>query len=61
MTPEKILKIIADNYSYFHNKVIKATNEREYCMYSYAMQGVYCIILDIQKEGNLDVKSLLGL
>ena len=61
MTAEKILKIIANNYLYFQHKKLKATTEEEYNQYNCALQGVYCIMMDIQKEDSDNGKTLLGL
>ena len=61
MTAEQILKIISNNYLYFQHKKMKATTEEEYNQYNCALQGVYCIMLDIQKEENFDGKEILGL
>ena len=60
MTVEKILKIIANNYLYFQHKKMKATTEEEYNQYNCALQGVYCIMLDIQKEENFRCRKDIG-
>ena len=53
MTVDKLLKIIANNYLYFQSKMVKSVTEEEYNMYNNALQGVYCIMLDIEREGNV--------
>lgn len=52
MTVEKLLKIISNNYLYFQSKKMKAIDEEEYRMYAYAMEGIHCIIMDIEREEN---------
>ena len=60
MTVDKLLKIIANNYLYFQSKMMKASTSKEYAMYLNASQGVYCIMLDIEKEEHIEWPKNIG-
>lgn len=60
MTVEKLLKIITNNYLYFQSKMLKSVTEKEYNMYNNALQGVYCIMLDIEREENYKWPKNIG-
>ena len=61
MTAEQILKIISDNYKYFHRKRDEATCEEERFVCTCAMIGINSINIDILKESIKNGETLLGL